>query len=51
MTGNAISLFSAEELELLVHGSAEALDVAALQLRTRYEGGFSKTHPTMYVEL
>eukprot|EP00959_Pyramimonas_sp_CCMP1952_P045660 953890-Pyramimonas_sp.AAC.1 len=43
--GPALSLFRYEELELLVCGLPH-LDFAALQQVTRYEGGYSPTHPT-----
>ena len=36
--GNALSLFGPEEIELLVRGSAEALDVAALRAVAVYDG-------------
>lgn len=40
--GNALSLFGPEEIELLVRGSAEALDVQALKAVAVYEGWGSK---------
>jgi E3 ubiquitin-protein ligase HECTD2 len=36
--GNALSLFHSEELELLVSGSPESLDVEQLRSITTYEG-------------
>ena len=44
--GPALGLFTAEELELLIRGEPE-LDVAALRRVTRYDGGFSATHPAV----
>lgn len=44
MSGNALSLFQAEELELMVRGSVELLDVQQMQLSTRYENGFERDH-------
>ncbi len=36
--GNALSLFSPEEIELLVRGSDEPLDIASLKLAATYDG-------------
>ena len=47
MSGNALSLFQAEELELMVRGSVELLDVQQMQLSTRYENGFERDHPSI----
>ncbi|TNY21652.1 Proteophosphoglycan ppg4 [Rhodotorula diobovata] len=44
--GNALSLFKARELELVVRGSTEALDVDALRGVTVYEG-FAPDEPTV----
>ena len=44
--GPALGLFTAEELELLIRGEPE-LDVAALRRATKYDGGFSATHPAV----
>ncbi|GAA5898192.1 hypothetical protein JCM8208_000178 [Rhodotorula glutinis] len=44
--GSALSLFKAQELELVVRGSTEALDVDALRGVTVYEG-FSPDEPTI----
>lgn len=44
--GNAVSLFKAQELELVVRGSPEPLDVDALRGVTIYEG-FSPDEPTI----
>ncbi|GEM06098.1 E3 ubiquitin-protein ligase HECTD2 [Rhodotorula toruloides] len=44
--GNALSLFKAQELELVVRGSPEPLDVEALKGVTVYEG-FSPEEPTI----
>ncbi|GAA5837163.1 hypothetical protein JCM9279_005604 [Rhodotorula babjevae] len=44
--GSAMSLFKAQELELVVRGSTEALDVDALRGVTAYEG-FSPDEPTI----
>ncbi|GAA6046592.1 hypothetical protein JCM3770_006226 [Rhodotorula araucariae] len=44
--GNALSLFKAQELELVVRGSTEALDVDALRGVTAYEG-FAPDEPTV----
>lgn len=44
--GNALSLFRAEELELVIRGSPEQLDVDALRAVTIYEG-FSSTEPAI----
>lgn len=44
--GNALSLFKAEELELVIRGSPEQLDVGALRTVTIYEG-FSQTEPSV----
>jgi hypothetical protein len=47
MAGNALQLFRAEELELLVTGT-RLLDFHALEAVTQYEGGtFSPAHPTV----
>jgi E3 ubiquitin-protein ligase HECTD2 len=40
--GNALSLFRPEEIELLVRGSDEALDIASLQAVAVYEGWATK---------
>ncbi|BGP04499.1 Putative E3 ubiquitin-protein ligase [Rhodotorula toruloides] len=45
-SGNALSLFKAQELELVVRGSPEPLDVQALKGVTVYEG-FSADEPTI----
>lgn len=47
VSGNALSLFQAEELELMVRGSLEPLDVQQMQLSTRYENGFERDHATI----
>lgn len=47
MSGNALSLFQAEELELLVRGSLEPLDSEQIQLSTGYEDGFDRDHLTI----
>ncbi|GAA5925096.1 hypothetical protein JCM3775_006364 [Rhodotorula graminis] len=44
--GSALSLFKAQELELVVRGSTEALDVDALRGVTVYEG-FAPDEPTI----
>ncbi|GJN92174.1 hypothetical protein Rhopal_005204-T1 [Rhodotorula paludigena] len=44
--GNALSLFKADELELVVRGSTEPLDIDALRGVTAYEG-FSPNEPTI----
>ncbi|KAL8971973.1 MAG: hypothetical protein Q9183_000796 [Haloplaca sp. 2 TL-2023] len=41
--GNALSLFRPEEIELLIRGSDEALDVATLQAVAIYDGWNNKT--------
>ena len=43
--GNALSLFRPEEIELLVRGSDEPLDVATLQAVATYEGWGTTTAP------
>ena len=43
--GNALSLFGPEEIELLVRGSAEPLDVQALKAVAVYDGWGSKPPP------
>ena len=43
--GNALSLFRPEEIELLVRGSDEPLDVATLQAVATYEGWGTTTIP------
>lgn len=43
--GNALSLFRPEEIELLVRGSDEPLDVATLQAVATYEGWGKSTIP------
>lgn len=48
--GNALSLFKAQELELVVRGSPEPLDVQALKGVTVYEG-FSADEPTIQCAL
>lgn len=49
-SGNALSLFKGAELELLVRGSAEPLDVEQLKSATTYEGFYGEEDPTvMYV--
>jgi len=49
--GNALSLFRPEEIELLVRGSEEALDIASLKLAADYDGwdcpNPSETEPTV----
>ena len=42
--GNALSLFRPEEIELLIRGSDEALDVATLQAVAIYDGWNNKTN-------
>lgn len=49
-SGNALSLFKAQELELVVRGSPEPLDVQALKGVTVYEG-FSADEPTIQCAL
>lgn len=44
--GNALSLFKADELELVVRGSTEPLDIDALRGVTAYDG-FSPNEPTI----
>ena len=44
--GPALTLFTPEELELLVCGEPE-LDVEALRRVTKYDGGFSAGHPAV----
>ncbi|PNH11036.1 Ubiquitin-protein ligase E3A, partial [Tetrabaena socialis] len=44
--GPALSLFQHEELELLVCGLPH-LDFGAMRANARYEGGYSRAHPTI----
>ncbi|KAK7509332.1 uncharacterized protein IWZ02DRAFT_160426 [Phyllosticta citriasiana] len=44
--GNALSLFRSEEIELLVRGSDEPLDVASLRLVASYDGWKDPPSPT-----
>jgi hypothetical protein len=44
--GNALSLFRAEELELVIRGSPEELDIEALRAVTIYDG-FSPKEPAI----
>lgn len=43
--GNALSLFRPEEIELLVRGSDEPLDIAALRVSAEYENWGKKPNP------
>lgn len=46
-SGNALSLFKGAELELLVRGSTEPLDVEQLKSATTYEGFYGEEDPTV----
>lgn len=46
-SGNALSLFRGEELELLVRGSTEPLDIEQLKGMTVYEGFAGEEDPTV----
>lgn len=46
-SGNALSLFRGEELELLVRGSTEPLDIEQLKGVTVYEGFSGEEDPTI----
>lgn len=45
--GNSFSLFRGEELELLVRGSTEPLDIPQLQSVTIYQGFSGEHDPTV----
>ena len=47
LESNAISLFTPEELELLVRGSLEPLNVGHLKIVTRYQGYVGDHDPTI----
>ncbi|PSR93653.1 hypothetical protein BD289DRAFT_364437 [Coniella lustricola] len=45
--GNALSLFRPEEIELLVRGSDEPLDISALRISAEYENWGKLPHPEL----
>ncbi|KAG6040838.1 hypothetical protein E4U41_006880 [Claviceps citrina] len=49
--GNAFSLFRPEEIELLIRGSDEALDIAALRAVAEYDNWGEHAHPDDQVDV